>query len=73
MIAAAKSPEMKAPFNNNLPFQTKGILVNPQNPENPDSKPGCCAHPPNQCPTLKNPENPENPDSKPGCCAHHPN
>jgi len=37
MIASANSPEMKAPFNNNLPFQTKGIMVNP---ENPDSKPG---------------------------------
>jgi hypothetical protein len=39
MIAAAKSPEMKAPFNNNLPSQTKGVMVNPVNPENPDSKP----------------------------------
>jgi hypothetical protein len=44
MIAAAKSPEMKAPFNNNLPSQTKGVMVNPENPENPDSKPSCCAH-----------------------------
>jgi len=32
---------MKAPFNNNLPSQTKGVMVNPRNPENPDSKPGC--------------------------------
>ena len=39
MIAAAKSPEMKAPFNNNHPNQTKGIMVNPRNPVNPDSKP----------------------------------
>ena len=37
MIAAAKSPEMKAPFNNNHPNQTKGIMVNPRNPVNPDS------------------------------------
>jgi hypothetical protein len=39
IIASAKSPEMKASFNNNLPSQTKGVMVNP---ENPDSKPGCC-------------------------------
>ena len=38
IIVAAKSPEMKASFNNNLPNQTKGIMVNPINPENPDSK-----------------------------------
>jgi len=37
MIAAANSPEMKASFNNNLPYQTKGIMVNPENPVNPDS------------------------------------
>jgi hypothetical protein len=35
IIASAKSPEMKASFNNNLPNQTKGVMVNP---ENPDSK-----------------------------------
>ena len=39
MIAAAKCSEMKAPFNNNLPSQNKGVMVNPRNPENPDSKP----------------------------------
>jgi hypothetical protein len=39
IIAAAKSPEMKASFNNNLPNQTKGVMVNPRNPVNPDSKP----------------------------------
>ena len=39
MIAAAESPEMKAIFNNNLPNQTKGVMVNPRNPVNPDSKP----------------------------------
>jgi hypothetical protein len=72
MIAAAKSQEIKAPFNNDLPSQTKGVMVNPENPVNPDSKPGCCAHHLNQYPTLKNPENPENPDSKPGCCAQNP-
>ena len=44
MIAAANSSEMKAPFNINLPSQTKGVMVNPGNP---DSKPGCCAHHPN--------------------------
>jgi hypothetical protein len=37
MIAAAESPEMKAIFNNNLPNQTKGVMVNPRNPVNPDS------------------------------------
>jgi hypothetical protein len=37
IIAAAESPEMKAIFNNNLPNQTKGVMVNPRNPENPDS------------------------------------
>ena len=39
IIAAAKSPEMKASFNNNLPNQNKDVLVNPINPVNPDSKP----------------------------------
>jgi hypothetical protein len=28
---------MKAPFNNNLPTQTNGVMVNPRHPENPDS------------------------------------
>jgi len=37
IIAVAKSPEMKALFNNNLPNQTKGVIVNPKNPVNPDS------------------------------------
>jgi hypothetical protein len=37
IIASAKSQETKAPFNNNLPSQTKGVMVNPRNPENPDS------------------------------------
>jgi len=39
IIAGANSSEMKAPFNNNLPSQTKGVMVNPRNPVNPDSKP----------------------------------
>jgi hypothetical protein len=43
MIAAAKSPEIKTSFNNNLLSQTKGVMVNPRNPVNPDSKPVCCA------------------------------
>jgi hypothetical protein len=48
IIASAKSPEMKASFNNNLPNQTKGVMVNPENPVNPDSKPSCCAYHLNQ-------------------------
>ena len=72
MIAAAKSPEIKAPFNNNLPSQTKGGMVNSENPENPDSKSSCCAHHPTECPTLKNLRNPVNPDSKPGFSAPNP-
>ncbi len=35
--AAARGFEMKAPFNNNLPNQTNDVIVNPINPENPDS------------------------------------
>jgi len=30
---------MKAPYNNNLPTQTSDVIVNPENPENLDSKP----------------------------------
>ena len=37
IIASAKSQEMKASFNNDLPSQTKGVMVNPENPVNPDS------------------------------------
>ena len=33
IIAAAKRPEMKASFNNNLPNQIKGVMVNPRNPD----------------------------------------
>jgi hypothetical protein len=42
--AAARGFEMKAPFYDNLPTQTGDVLVNPRNPENPDSKTiRCCA------------------------------
>ena len=37
--ASAKGLAMKAPFNNNLPTQTNDVMVNPENPENPDSNP----------------------------------
>jgi len=37
--ASAKSQEMKAPFNNNLTSPFNEVMVNPRNPENPDSKP----------------------------------
>jgi len=37
IIAAAIRPEMKASSNNNLPNQNKDVMVNPRNPENPDS------------------------------------
>jgi hypothetical protein len=35
--ASAKSLAMKAVYNNNLPTQTNDVMVNPINPENPDS------------------------------------
>jgi hypothetical protein len=35
--AAARGFEIKAPFNNNLTNQTNDVMVNPRNPENPDS------------------------------------
>jgi hypothetical protein len=34
---------MKAPFNNNPPLQTGDVIVNPENPVNPDSKPHAAA------------------------------
>ncbi len=37
--AAAKRRVMDAPFNNNLPTPLSDVMVNPENPENPDSKP----------------------------------
>jgi hypothetical protein len=39
--ASAKGRLLKATFNNNLPNQTGDVIVNPINPENPDSKSGC--------------------------------
>jgi hypothetical protein len=38
--ASAKSLAIKAPFNKNLPTQTNDVMVNPENPVNPDSKAG---------------------------------
>jgi len=38
--ASAKRREMRALFNNNLPTQTNDVMVNPMNPENPDSETG---------------------------------
>jgi hypothetical protein len=63
IIAAAKSPEMKAIFNNNLPNQIKCVMVNPRNPENPDSN-NWLQRPPSKLRlNAENPKNPENPDS----------
>jgi hypothetical protein len=36
---SARGFAIKAPFNNNLPTQTNDVMVNPRNPENPDSNP----------------------------------
>ncbi len=41
--ASAEGQEMDAPFNNNLPTPTNDVIVNPVNPENPDSKPMAAA------------------------------
>ena len=35
--ASAKSLAMKTVYNNNLPTQTGDVIINPENPENPDS------------------------------------
>ena len=35
--ASARGFDMKAPTNNNLPSQTGDVIINPENPENPDS------------------------------------
>jgi hypothetical protein len=35
---------MNTPFNNNLATQTRDVLVNPQNPVNPDSELWAAAH-----------------------------
>jgi len=45
--ASVKSHVMKAASNNNLSTQTNDVLCNPQNPVNPDSKPGVL-HTPHQ-------------------------
>ena len=37
IIASAKSQEMKVSFNNNLPNQTNGVMVNPRNPDSKTS------------------------------------
>ena len=37
--AATRGRVMKAPFNSNLPSQIGDVIVNPENPVNPDSKP----------------------------------
>jgi hypothetical protein len=34
---SARDLALKAIFNNNLYTQTNGVMVNPENPENPDS------------------------------------
>jgi hypothetical protein len=41
--ATAKSQEMKAPFNNNLPMPSGNVIVNLIHPVNPDSKPVAAA------------------------------
>ena len=41
--ASAKNLEMIASFNNNPPVPYNDVLVNPQNPANPDSKPFAAA------------------------------
>ena len=43
--ASAKSLEMEASFNNKLPTQTGDVMVNPNNPVNPDSKIYAATHP----------------------------
>jgi hypothetical protein len=40
---SARGLAMKAACINNLPTQTNEVIVNPENPVNPDSKTGCCA------------------------------
>ena len=37
--AAAGGREMKSPSNRNIPTLTGDVIINPINPENPDSKP----------------------------------
>jgi hypothetical protein len=42
--ASAKRLEMKALFKNKLLTPSNDVMVNPQNPVNPDSKPFAAAH-----------------------------
>ena len=42
--ASAKVLAMKVACNNKLPTQTNDVIVNPENPVNPDSKISCSAH-----------------------------
>ena len=42
--ASAKRRVMTEPFYNKLPTQTRDVLVNPQNPVNPDSELWATAH-----------------------------
>jgi hypothetical protein len=37
--SSARGLAIKATFNNNLPTQTGDVIINPENLENPDSKP----------------------------------
>ena len=41
--ASAESQELDTPFNNNLPRPSNDVMVNPENPVNPDSKPVAAA------------------------------
>ena len=41
--ASAESQEMDASINNNLSTPSNDVMVNPRNPENPDSKPMAAA------------------------------
>ncbi|MDP4580269.1 MAG: hypothetical protein NWT07_06190 [Saprospiraceae bacterium] len=38
--ASARGLGMKVLFNNNLPTQTNDVIINPINPENPETKRG---------------------------------
>ena len=41
--ASAESQELDTPFNNNLPRPSNDVMVNPENPGNPDSNPMAAA------------------------------
>ena len=41
--ASAESQELDTPFNNNLPRPSNDVMVNPENPVNPDSNPVAAA------------------------------